>query len=114
MPRLSVANRKKVIILQRQGYSLRDIQCRLEEEGVVVCLRSLQRLCSKFEKMHTIKDLPRAPKRRLLTTEMLSDMDECLRDNDELTAKKLKDKLIERCTNFPDVSLPTIRRFENY
>ena len=44
MPRLSVATRKRVIILQRQGFSVRDIQCRLvEEEGVEVSLRSLQR-----------------------------------------------------------------------
>ena len=43
MPRLLVATRKRVIILQRQGFSVRDIQCRLEEEGVEVSLRSLQR-----------------------------------------------------------------------
>ena len=43
MPRLLVAIRKRVIILQRQGFSVRDIQCRLEEEGVEVSLRSLQR-----------------------------------------------------------------------
>ena len=43
MPRLLVATRKRVIILQRQGFSVRDIQCRLvEEEGVEVSLRSLQ------------------------------------------------------------------------
>ena len=43
MPRLLVAIRKRVIILQRQGFSVRDIQCRLEEEGVEVSLRNLQR-----------------------------------------------------------------------
>ena len=44
MPRLLVATRKRVIILQRQGFSARDIQCGLvEEEGVEVSLRSLQR-----------------------------------------------------------------------
>ena len=42
MPRLLVATRKRVIILQRQGFSVTDIQCRLEEEGVEVSLRSLQ------------------------------------------------------------------------
>ena len=77
-------------------------------------LRSLQRLCAKFEKLHTIQDLPRAPKPQLLTAEILSDMDQSLRNNNELTAKNLKAKLSERCTNFPDVSLSTIRRFENY
>ena len=43
MSRLLVATRKRVIILQCQGFSVRDIQCRLEEEGVEVSLRSLQR-----------------------------------------------------------------------
>ena len=44
MPRLLVATLKRVIILERQGFSVRDIQCRLvEEEGVEVSLRSLQR-----------------------------------------------------------------------
>ena len=44
MPRLLVATRKRVIILQHQGFSVRDIQCRLvEEEGAEVSLRSLQR-----------------------------------------------------------------------
>ena len=39
MPRLLVATRKRVTILRRQGFSVRDIQCRLvEEEGVEKCL----------------------------------------------------------------------------
>ena len=113
MPRLPVATRKRVIILRHKGYSLRDIQCRLKEEDVEVTIRSLQRLCVKFEKMHTIKDISRAPKRRLLTPEMLSAMDNCLRNDDQLTASKLKTKLLERCTNLPDVSLSTIKRLEN-
>lgn len=90
MPRLPVATQKRVIILRREGYSLRDIQCRLKEEDVEVTIRSLQRSCAKFEKMHTIKDISRAPKCRLLTPEMLSAMDNCLRNDDELTASKLK------------------------
>ena len=44
MPHLLVATQKRVIIFQRQGFSVRDIQCRLvEEEGVEVSLQSLQR-----------------------------------------------------------------------
>lgn len=111
MPRLLVPTRKRVIILWRQGYSLKEIQDRLEEEGIDVTIRSLQRLCAKFEKLHTIQDLPRASKRRLLTPEMLSTMDENLRNDDELTARKMKAKLQEQCANFPDVSLATIKRY---
>ena len=110
MPRLQVSTRKRVIVLRRLGYSLRDIQGRLSEEGTEVKLRSLQRLCNKFQTKHTIQDLPRATKPRLLTTEMLSTMEDCLRNDDKLTARKLKVKLSEKFENFPEVSLSTIKR----
>jgi len=42
MLRLSVANRKRVIILRQKGYALKDIKWRIEEEGTVVSMRSLQ------------------------------------------------------------------------
>ena len=102
-----------MIILRRKGYSLRNIQCRLKEEDVEVSIRSLQCLCAKFKKMHTIKDMSRASKCRLLTPEMLSAMDNCLRNDNELKASKLKTKLLERCTNLPDVPLTMIKRLEN-
>ena len=110
MPRLDVATRKRVIVLTRLGYSLREVQRRLSQEGFAVSVRSLQRLCSKFNKKHTIRDLPRATKPRLLTPEMLSTIEDCLRNDDELTARKLKAKLCEKFTNFPDVSIATIKR----
>ena len=47
---------------------------------------SLQCLYAKSEKMHTIQDLSEVPKRQWLTPEMLSTMDEWLRNDDELTA----------------------------
>ena len=47
---------------------------------------------------------------RLLTTEMLSTMEDCLRNDDKLTARKLKVKLSEKFENFPEVSLSTIKR----
>ena len=110
MPRLLVSTRKRVIILRRQGYAIKDIRKRLEEEGTIVSVRSIQRLCSKFEKLKTIQDLPRAPRRRLLTPQMLSAMEENLRNDDELTARKLKDRLREQFTDLPDVSISTVKR----
>ena len=68
----------------------------------------IQCLCAKFETFHTIRSISRAPKCRLLTSEILSAMDDCLRNNDELTANKLY-KLLEQCANFPDVSLSMIK-----
>ena len=44
MPRLNVSTRKRVIILKRQGYALKDIRRRLGEEGIVVSMRTLQRV----------------------------------------------------------------------
>ena len=55
MGRLSIAVRKRVIILWRSGYSLRDIKRRLEDEEVEVTLRSLQYLVLKFLKFHTLE-----------------------------------------------------------
>ena len=111
MPRLQVGTRKRIIILRRQGYSIRDIQRRLNEEGTEVSVRSLQRLCQKFEKVHTIRDLPRKPKARLLTEEMLLAMDQILRD-DEATARRVRTRLCERFASFPEVSLATIKRLD--
>lgn len=110
MPCLEVATRQRVIVLQRLGYSLKDIQKRLKEEGTNVSLRSLQYLSLKFKKFHTIRDLHRAPKKRLLTTEMMAAIEDNLRNDDELTATKLKRKLSEKFTTFPDVSISTIKR----
>ena len=111
MPRLQVGTRKRVITLRRSGYSIRSIQRRLNEEGVEVSMRSLQRLCAKFEKEHTIQDLPRKSKPRLLTADMLSTMEQSLRKDDELTARKLRTTLSEKFPDFPNVSLATIKRF---
>ena len=110
MPQLSVASRKRVIYLKRQGYSLQVIRQRLSKERNMVSLRSLQRLWSKFQKVHTVRDLPRATRPRLLTAEMVSVLEDCLRNDDEMTARKLKTKLGENFNNFPNVSLATIKR----
>ena len=112
MPRLQVGTRKRVIILRRKGYSIRDIHRRLNEEGIEVSVRSLQRLCEKFKKVHTIQDVRRKSRDRLLTVDMLSTMEQCLREDDELTARKLRNTLSEKCADFPNVSLATIKRFD--
>ena len=80
------------------------------KEGTEVSLRSLQRLCAKFQRMHTIQDLHRASKLRILTPEIVTVMDESLRSDDEMTARKLKSKLGEKFVELPEVSLSTIKR----
>ena len=41
---------------------------------------------------------------------MILELEDCLRNDDEMMAKKLKTKLSEKITNFPNVSLATIKR----
>ena len=109
MARLSIANRKRVIILRRLGYSITDIQRNLKEEDVVITVRSLQRLCRKFKDKHTIQDLPRSCKTRKLSPEMVALLDDMLSDNDETTARQIHSHICENFTDL-DVSLATVRR----
>ena len=110
MGRMSIVTRKRVVILWRSGYSLRDIQRRLREEETEVTLRSLQRLRHKFQRFHTVNDLAKRRKPRLLTKEMMNTIEQSLKSDDELTARKLKAKLAEEFHSLPNVSLATIKR----
>ena len=64
--------------------------------------------------MHTIQDLPRKTRPRLLTEEMLSAMDQILREDDEATARRLRATLCEKFPSSPEVSLATIKRLVNH
>ena len=101
---------KKVILLWCSGYLLREIQQRLREEETEVTLRSLQRLRRKFQTFHTVHDLAKTRKPRLLTKEMMNATEESLKSDDELTARKLKTKLAGEFPNLPNISLATIKR----
>ena len=61
--------------------------------------------------MHTIQDLHRASKPRILTPEMVTVMEESLTSDDKMTARKLKNKLGEKFVELPEVSLSTIKRY---
>ena len=109
MPRMDVATRKRVIVLHRAGYTLGTIWKRLQQERIKVTLRSLQRLLKKFKKHHIITDLPRQHKSRKITANMSKMIDSMLQDNDELTARQIREKLEKK---FPSlrVSLATVKR----
>ena len=68
-------------------------------------MKSLQHLYAKFEKMYTIQDLSEVHKCQQLTPEMLSTMDDWLKGDNKLTPNKLKAKLLEQCTNLPNMAL---------
>ena len=59
-------NYSLMVRLFHSGYSLH-----MNEEGTEISVRSLQCLCMKFKKMHTMQDLSRKPRPRLLTEEMV-------------------------------------------
>ena len=88
---------------------MQDIQRRLSEEGTEVKLRSLYRLCDKFQTRHTVRDIPRVTRPRILTKEMLSTMEDCLRSDDELTARRLKAKLREKFEIFQRYHYPQLK-----
>ena len=109
MPRLNLETRKRVIVLLRAGFSIREIYDRLQDEGVMVTLRSLYRLQKKFCRFHTISDLPRRKRSRKITREMAGMIDDMLKDNDELTARQIRSKLEEQFSHL-SVSFATVKR----
>jgi len=86
MPRLNVAIQERIIILTCHGYTIDVIHKRLEEK-IYVNVRSIQRLLAKFKVFHTISDLKRKPRRRLLIPEIPDQLENLLQIDDELTAR---------------------------
>ena len=110
MPRLSLDVRKRVVLLKRAGYSLKDIWKRIqEEEGCTYSLRSVCRLWRKYRQCRTILDLPRRKQVKKVDEDMLETIDTLLTENDELTARQLRDRLLEQWPSLK-VSLTTIKR----
>ena len=74
------------------------------EKETEITLRSLQHLCHKFQNFHTVHDLTKTTKSRLLTKEMMNTIEQSLKSDDEMTARKLRTKLAEEFSNLPNVS----------
>ena len=116
MPRLSLETRKRITILRKQGFSVSEIITRLTQENVFVSRQAIYNLLKKYRESNQISnqiiDLPKRTRRRKVTHEMISVIDEALTDNDELTARELRLILVER---WPDlqVTISTIKRIRN-
>ena len=63
----------------------------------------------KYHLKGTIRDLPRRKMPQILTEEMKRFMEERLRANDEVTARAMKNLLLEKWLDL-EVSIPTIKR----
>ena len=103
MPRLSIANRQRVIHLFKDGLKASEIRV-LEEEGLKISKVAFLALLKKYRATGKVEDKPwaRAPKK--LTDAHYSFIDEALQQNDELTTAKLHDLL---CIRFPDIEVST-------
>ena len=109
MGRLSISDRKRVIILRRHGCSISEIKMKLQQENVHMTVRSLQKLCKKFQDKHTIQHLPRRSRPRKLTQEMSILLDDILKENDEASARQIQTNLCEKFSSL-HASLATIKQ----
>ena len=96
MPRLSLDARKRAVELHQSRFSVEDIHARLREEKKYITKRSLQRLIKKYQQYRVVQDLPRRARPKKLTPEMVMFMNNELERNDEITAKRMRDELIEK------------------
>ena len=67
-------------------------------------------LINKFQHHHTIRDLPRRAKPKKLSEEMTTLMDNMLRNNDEMTSRQIRSRLVEEFQSLNRVSLSTVKR----
>ena len=114
MPRLDVSTRKRVVVLRQNGHSVAEIRARLIEEGNLVSLVSIYKLLKKYECTGGVVDRKRKPSvRKILQSEHLHFIDEAMADDDELTARKLRDMLEQRWPGLK-VSISSIKRVRKH
>ena len=91
-----------------------EIKARLLEEDISVSLMSIYRLLKKNERTGSIVDLKRKPSTpRILRAEHLKFIDDALAEDDELTARRLRNMLEEKWPGLK-VSITTIKRALKY
>ena len=87
MARMSIESHRRVVVLHRQGFKLKDIQLRLKEEDIFVSKRSLCLLTKKYKLHWTILDMPRPVQPGKVSLEHL---DSALEQVDETSAVELR------------------------
>lgn len=109
MPRLNIETRRRVVVLKQAGFSFTEIKKRLGEENIPISLQALHNLVKKYQAKNTLMDLPRHTMPRKLNPEMMAVLHQALLKDDELTARKARDLLLQHWPTL-QISLPTIRR----
>ena len=107
--RLNLETRARVVHLNQEGHSYKDIQKRLAEEGISVTVKTLYLLVTKFRQTNSVVDRPRAAVPKILNEEHYREIDSALSENDELTSRQLRALLTEK---HPELSmlLSTVER----
>ena len=111
MPRICLKTRRRILILNRRGYTVDNIHARLMEEEIFVSKRSIYRLLKKYREHHTYADLRKPPRKLILNKEQVSFIDKEMEKNDEITARKMHGLLLERWPHL-NISLSTIKRIK--
>ena len=110
MPRLDLATRRKCIVLHvHHGLSPLKIKLRLNEEAVHVSIQAIYSLLRKYRLHQTYVDLPRKTMPRKITDGMVATIDGALTENDELTARQLREILTTQHSHL-EVSIATVKR----
>ena len=107
MARMSIEICRRVVVLHRHSFKLKDIQLQLKEEDIFVSKRSLCLLLKKYKLHGTILDMPRPVQPGKLSLEHLKIIDSALEQDDETSAVELHGLLHEAGIR---VSISTIQR----
>ena len=109
MGKMSLATQSRVVALSESDYTLSKIQRHLASEDITVSKKSLCLLLRKYRTTGSVADHQTAKPPRKLTDEHNHFIDDCMADDDELTATKLQTILKERYPSL-EVSVSMIKR----
>ena len=106
---MSVATRNRVVPMSESGYTLAKIQVHLAKENLTVSKMSLCLLIKKYRVTGSVADHRTVKLPKKLSNAHYRFIDDCMAEDDELTATKLHAMLKEK---FPtlNVSVSTVKR----
>ena len=108
MGRLSLYARERIVSLLSTNTSVVRITKSLNEEGIKVSRSAVNLFICRFRKTEILHDAPRSGRKLKLSDEQITFIDQKMRENDELTAAEIKQKLSEEFG--VDISVATIKR----
>ena len=86
MPSTSDYTKLRVLALQQQGKSYKNIVTELKSEGISITRQTVSSTIKRYEKNKTLSEKERTGRKRILTVDQLNFIDEQMHQNDELTS----------------------------